>query len=523
MTTQPFKYTDRDYLSLRDQMIKYIQAKNPDWVPPGATPDPSDFAALFIEASAYMGDLLSYYVDRAAQEATPLTANSPTNVLAWAALFGLTPALAQSAEVELTLTTESSSPVEVKNRTMVRSTTGYQFEIMVDPSIGDTVTVSKDTPVTVTAWEGSSVWVNGFRGREVGVSNGFAGQEYALPETFVDRRGLWVDVYQDTLDGYVSTGAWEFTSRLLDHGPEDRVFGVRTAPDGKVSVVFGDGVSGAVPPTGYRIKVYYRVTSGAVVNLASSVPPRSITMIDTSWDQDSASSLANVKVTNYSTPSGGVDPETIDNIKQKTVQVARSQRRAVTAQDYENAAMMNGDVLTAHCSAKVWSRPTVFVLPRSQVVLTQPTRRKEFLDGLRADLEALSVVGTSPDVFTGLPTPLNAKVTAYAMPNVRQSAIKSAIESVLLNQFTYENLRFDTTVSSSDLTTQLHLSLPAKMVKYVYCQLEPVYPDQPVILEPDDPEPVPVADQRYGPRLGELLYIDKANLTVVINGGIQDI
>lgn len=521
-----FKYTDRDYLSLRDQMVEFLKQRIPGWIP-GDEADPSDFATAFIENSAYMGDLLSYYVDRAAQEASPLTANSPSNVLAWANLFGATPGMAQSAIVELSLTTESSAPITVPHRTVVRSSTGYQFEIMLDPDstgvVPDSILVTSAAPVTVRAWEGVSITENGLRGRDVGASNGLAGQQFALPETFVDRRGLWADVYQETAGDPLYTGPWEFTYRLLDHAPDDRVFSIRTAPDGKVSVVFGDGVSGAIPPSGYRIRVYYRVTSGAVANSSSAVPSGSVTMIDTAWDQQSNPELVNLLLTNPLPPAGGLDPDSLATVRERTIQVARSQRRAVTAEDYESAARIHGEVLTASCSAKVWSRPTIFVLPTSPLVLETPDLKTAFVASVQELMEAVCMTGVSPDVFTGLPTPLNLTVTAYLRKGVRQSIVQSVITKTVLAEYVYENLDFDKIVSSSDILVMLQNSIPAGLLNYLRCELSPVYADQPVVEEDGDAAPVEYEDLRYSPRPGECLYVDEANLTVVLRGGIKDI
>lgn len=527
MTIDRFNYTDRDYLSLRDQMVAYVKERIPDWVPSDGTNDPSDFATAFIEATAYMGDLLSYYVDRAAQEATPMTANSASNVLAWADLYGVTPGIAQSALVDLTLTTTSSSPVEIPHRLPVRSTTGYQFEIMLDPDadgvVPDSVLLSKDTPLTLTAWEGVTVTEAGLRGRVVGTSTGLVGQRFELPEVMVDRRGLWVEVYQETLEGITST-SWEYTDRLLDHGPSDEVFTVRISTDNKVSIVFGDGVSGKIPATGYQVKVYYRVTSGAEANSASAVPVGSIKVPDTSWDQQANAALSSVSVTNFSSPSGGVDPDSISVLRKRITAQAGAQRRAVTADDFASVALMHSGVLAATCSAKIWSRPTVYVLPRSQTVISQPTLKKQFVQEVQELLDALSMVGSSPDVFVGIPTPLNLTVTAYARKNIRQSAIRDAILKEITARFTYENLKFEEDLSAVDILTGLQTALPSRLVQYVYCDLDPVYPDQPVAEEPSDlTGPLPLEFQRFSPRPGELLYVDEANLTVDIRGGIKDI
>jgi len=91
-------YTGRDYYSIRQQLIARIQARIPSWT---AT-DPSDFGIALVEASAYMGDLISYYIDRNANENSIYTATQRNSVLNIAQTFGYNPAGYRQAFVTLT-------------------------------------------------------------------------------------------------------------------------------------------------------------------------------------------------------------------------------------------------------------------------------------------------------------------------------------------------------------------------------------------------------------------------------------
>ena len=92
-------YTGRDYYSIREQLISRIQARIPHWT---AT-DPSDFGIALVEASAYMGDLISYYIDRNANENSIYTATQRNSVLNIAQTFGYNPAGYRQAFVTLTI------------------------------------------------------------------------------------------------------------------------------------------------------------------------------------------------------------------------------------------------------------------------------------------------------------------------------------------------------------------------------------------------------------------------------------
>ena len=92
-------YTGRDYYSIREQLIKRVQDRVPDW----QGNDPSDFGLALVESFAYMGDLVNYYIDRIANESYILTATQRENLINLAALFGYKPASYVSASTSLTL------------------------------------------------------------------------------------------------------------------------------------------------------------------------------------------------------------------------------------------------------------------------------------------------------------------------------------------------------------------------------------------------------------------------------------
>ena len=91
-------YTGRDYYSIREQLIVKIQERIPNWT---AT-DPADFGVALVEAFAYMGDLISYYIDRTANEFSLTTATQRNSLLNIAQTYGYVPAGYRSSTVELT-------------------------------------------------------------------------------------------------------------------------------------------------------------------------------------------------------------------------------------------------------------------------------------------------------------------------------------------------------------------------------------------------------------------------------------
>lgn len=61
---------------------------------------------------------------------------------------------------------------------------------------------------------------------------------------------------------------WQEAPTLLGRGPAERIYTTRTADDGRVTVQFGDGKTGARPPTGSgNVRATYRTGIGAAGNL----------------------------------------------------------------------------------------------------------------------------------------------------------------------------------------------------------------------------------------------------------------
>lgn len=94
-------YTNRDYYAIRDALIERVKDRTGEaW----KGTDPNDFGLAIIEAFAYMGDMLGYYIDRVANESYLLTATQRDSLLNLAAMYGYTPSNYISASVPLTMT-----------------------------------------------------------------------------------------------------------------------------------------------------------------------------------------------------------------------------------------------------------------------------------------------------------------------------------------------------------------------------------------------------------------------------------
>ena len=108
-------YTSKDYYSIREELIQRIQDRIPDW----KANDPADFGVALVEAFSYVSDILSYYIDRNANEAFITTATQRDSVLNIARNYGYTPAGYRQALVEITFSNSSGTEVTLPAGTVV--------------------------------------------------------------------------------------------------------------------------------------------------------------------------------------------------------------------------------------------------------------------------------------------------------------------------------------------------------------------------------------------------------------------
>lgn len=104
-------YTARDYLALRSELIARVKDRtNSQW----QGNDANDFGLALIEAFAYMGDILNYYIDRAANEAYILTATQRETLLNLAKMYGYTPTNYVSSLVDVDFTNPNGYSSQIR-------------------------------------------------------------------------------------------------------------------------------------------------------------------------------------------------------------------------------------------------------------------------------------------------------------------------------------------------------------------------------------------------------------------------
>lgn len=406
-------YTSRDYLSIRDDLINLIPTFAPDWT----SRDESDFGIAILQMFSYMGDLMSYYIDRSANEAFISTASRRASILRQAALLDYQPTLRNAARTTLTWSNSTASTITIPAGTQVAtSTTATGEESPIYFETDSQVVVPAQVgavpgSITVTATEGRTI-SNEF----VRLSTGIANQTYPLAESPVIEDSIEIEI-----DGVVYTKV----QYLIDVTGSTPAFSTFTDADDITYVVFGDNIGGRIPPINKSITATYRVGGGLVGN----VPGDSLQEIDPDnlWGAPSGLTVTNVDAAAY-----GADAESTDSIKINAPSSIKSLNRAVSVEDYASLALQVSGIQKAAATAENYSSVVLFmrgfndrgvgldgVTPTTDFV-NAANRVSEYLVGKAPASTTLSVA--PPDY---VPVDIICEITV--LPQYRQFTVQQAV------------------------------------------------------------------------------------------------
>lgn len=451
-------YTSRDYQSLREDMIARVRARIPDW----SGTDPSDFGVALIEAFAYMGDLMSYYIDRAANESSLSTARRRANVIALARDLGYEPAGYSPSSVTLQFINTSSTPILVPAGTVVSArVTVNDLYLTIPFETNEDLTLGSESTGDVTATQGQTITGTEGYGEPLGLSSGAPRQVFELPNSNVLKESVQVYVY----DG-VNYLPWQIVDHMYDYAPLSRVFRVRDSGDDVVYVEFGDGVSGLIPPTGYAIYAEYRAVDGTYGNVPAGAI-REITEIPGLTQTELAVALGSLSVTNDTPATGGTDPEDTESIRFNARQAYRASTRAVTLDDYQNIALGVPSCGKASAQSETPASVLLAVAPYRNLGVAEERPGFDYdtdtdtwspsveMVNLRSQVAEVvasaALAGSALTVIDPVYSPIDLSVEIEAISSLRQVDAYNVAKQAIIEQFDYARIPFGATISTSDV------------------------------------------------------------------------
>lgn len=439
----PIDYTSKDYSSFVTDMENAISTRLPEWT----SRSPGDFGITLIELFAYLGDILSYYGDRIANEAFLATAVQRSSVIRLASLIDYRPHDATGAQVTLRFSLDPSitSTVTIPARTQVTtepSTSGDPVVFEVDT---DVVLVPSTPPVDRSATQGVT-----YLNEALGTSDGTFDQRFRLFNSPVIEGSVEINI-----DEGLGPKPWTFFGHLTDASATDPAFTTDTDENGIVSVIFGDNVNGRVPASGSTVTATYRVGGGDIGNVGSG----SLTYL--------VGSFPGVTVTNPTAAFGGAEPETVEHIRTQAPKSLTAQGRAVTLADYASLALKVPGIAKAKAQADVYTAVRLYVQPTGGFLAGGVGGALD--DAVASAASALTNAGGTgylddkkminttvtvlPPQYSGAPgyVPINIQASINVLPQYSRASVANSVKNAVMRVLSFDNVDFGIRVTLSSI------------------------------------------------------------------------
>jgi predicted phage baseplate assembly protein len=232
---------------------------------------------------------------------------------------------------------------------------------------------------------------------------------------------------------------WRQVAGLFGQPPDAPVYEVRTAEDGTSVVQFGDGVAGAVPPTGRtNVTATYRVGAG----LQGRVAAGALTTL-------LAKPAGLAAATNPTAAEGGADPETLATARDAAPRTVRTFGRAVSLRDFEDLVTASGEIAKAYATF-VWDgldRAVHLTIAGQAGALLSDQARRELGDTLRAarDPNHRLLIADHAKVFVEL------EAGVAVDPDHDRDAVLAEARAAVLAALAFDALRLGQPIHLSEL------------------------------------------------------------------------
>ena len=219
--------------------------------------------------------------------------------------------------------------------------------------------------------------------------------------------------------------AWLPRRDLLSTDSFGREFVAEVDDEGRAVLRFGDDENGMRPGEGMEMYALYRLGNGAGGNVGANAIAHVVA--------DTMGSEAEYveSVSNPLPARGGVEPESLETVKQFAPAAFRIPKRAVTPDDYARMAELHPEVQRAAATLR-WtgSWHTIYL-----TVDRTGGRRvdSQFENELRRHLESYRMAGHDLEIDAPRPVPLELMMTVCVLPDYFRSDVLAALQEMFDN------------------------------------------------------------------------------------------
>jgi hypothetical protein len=439
INTPGFDFASRDYENIRRDLLNRASFVAPEWT----DRDPSDFGVLLVDLWAYMGDVLHYYIDRAAGEAFITTATQRESMLALANLFDYTPYSRRAATATVTVSNTSESGIVLEAGTIFIGSS----------ELGNLAFFSNEDVTLVSGEETQVIVTEGSRIEEEVLTNaasGRPGQRYVLSKLNVVSNDVQVFVYEDG----VTPTPWNQVVDVATASTRSSTYSVTVNADNETQVIFGSALAGRVPPTNAKITATYTITSGSDGN----IPQNKIKSFRNYQEPG-------IAITGSSAATGGSSGESIESIKASLKATIRSQDRAVTLNDFVDLALRIPGVFLATAkyepnvsgggSVTIYGMP--YVSDYQSYLSSSVSVLADVQEQIVTNIQPVSMLGITVLSATSITlVPKTITATVYVDESYVASSVKRAVEDALNILFDLSSLTFGRDLQIGDVYKTIH-------------------------------------------------------------------
>jgi hypothetical protein len=307
---------------------------------------------------------------------------------------------------------------------------------------------------------------------------------------------------ETTLEVRVNDVLWHEVPDFYGHEPEERIYVTRLGDDGKTTIIFGDGETGARLPTGQEnIKAKYRKGIG----LGGLVKADQLTQL-------MSRPLGLKGVTNPIAASGAADPESLKEARPNAPLTVLTLGRVVSLKDYEDFARGFSGIGKALATWTWFGELRGVFLTIAGSGGVDVAEQSPLFENLVGVLRSSGDPVVSLKVKSFQPRFFRVSGTIKVDPDLLPDKVKSDVEQKLRTAFSFEAREFGQPVHLSEV-----ISVMQNVAGVISVDVDQFYrSDQPVSRLPRiaAAAPQPGSDQSVLP--AELLLLDPNGLNLEV-------
>lgn len=444
--TKGIDYTSKDYESFRNDMIKRLTEKMPEYTDLRQ----SDAGVVILELLAQGLDVLSYYQDAIANETFLVTAEQRNNALKWCHLLGYIPRASSPAEFRqvFVLSSPQSEDVTIPANTVVK-TVGSSVEpsiyfetkrdlVIPAGKLGNEVE-DGEYLYTVPVVQGITVL-----GDVMGYSDGSKSQTFKTSYSPVILDSVSVLVG----GSFQSVRPWNKVDNFVDSSRNSEDYTVVINDNEEAVVTFGDGVFGTIPSTDSTVVCHYRIGGGVKGNVGA----RKICQLDTNL------ALIAETFNPYTADVEGLDKESLEDIKKNAPNVSRTKWGALTTSDFSDviySLFPEVDKIASYTNEEDSRNIDIYILLDKDEELTENIKRK-MLDVFDENSGGRKIVGAGDiNLHSAVKVPLDVKIILAVKDRYSFDTVKNQVEAFVTDYFAVGNRDFNTEFLPASLSAEI--------------------------------------------------------------------